>query len=294
VQVEYTGKPVMGKKGNSDLDPAHNACVYFNPAENMEENELMSEKACRIELQGSIAWLRLPGSAQLSRRSFLEMVRRQLDCLAAHDDVRGVLVCGQGGTFCTVGSDGPLTPPEAARLAGFGQSVLFSLEALGKPVVAALSGEITGLGLELALACSFAVAESSARFGFPEISQGRLPAFGGTQRLARLVGRSVAKQMLFSGELIPADEALRVRLVNRLFAPAVLEQEALALLQRICTRSPLALRVGAEMVEAGYDIDLKTACLLERDAFALCFASRDQKEGMDSFLDKREPQFSGD
>lgn len=254
----------------------------------------MSEKACRTEFEGPIARLRLPGGGQLARRAFLELVRRELDGLARQDSVRGVLVCGQGGMFCSVAPEGPLSPPEAARLAGFGQEVLFALESLGKPVVAALSGEITGLGLELALACSFMVAEPSASFGFPEISQGRLPAFGGTQRLARLVGRSMAKQMLFSGELITADEALRVRLVNRLFDPAALEQEALTMLQRICSRSPLALRVGAEVVEAGYDIDLKTACLLERDAFALCFASRDQQEGMGSFLEKREPQFSGD
>lgn len=253
----------------------------------------MPEKACRLEFEGTVARLRLPGSAQLSRRAFLETLRKQFESIAAKDAVRGVLVCGQGAQFCATAPDGLLTPPEAARLAGYGQDVLFALEGIGKPVVAALSGEITGLGLELALACSFMVADHTARFGFPEIAQGRLPAFGGTQRLARLVGRSVAKQLLFSGELIAADEALRVRLVNRLYGPDELDQEALAVLHRICSRSPLALRVGGEVVDAGYDIDLKTACLLERDAFALCFASHDQKEGMGSFLDKREPQFTG-
>jgi len=253
----------------------------------------MSEKSCRVEYEGTIACLRLPGDVDLSRRTFLETLHRQLKLLATKDAVRGVLVCGQGGQFCRVAADGPLMPPEAARLAGYGQEVLFTLAALGKPVVAAVSGEVTGLGLELALASSFIVADHSARFGFPEIAQGRLPAFGGTQRLARLVGRSMAKQMLFSGDLITAEEALRVRLVNRLYDVAGLEQEALTLLQRICARSPLALRVGAEVVDAGYDIDLRTACLLERDAFALCFASHDQKEGMGAFLEKREPQFTG-
>lgn len=254
----------------------------------------MPEKACQIELEGPVARLRIPGGAQLSRRDLLAALRKQVERLAAKENVRGVLVCGQGAQFCQVAADGPLTPADAARLSAFGQEVLFALEGLGKPVVAALSGEVTGLGLELALACSFIIAEHTARFGFPEISQGRLPAFGGTQRLARLVGRSTAKQLLFSGELIDAEEALRVRLVNRLYAATGLEQEAMALLQRICTRSPLALRVGCEVVNAGCDIDLKTACLLERDAFALCFASRDQKEGMGSFLEKREPQFTGD
>lgn len=253
----------------------------------------MPEKACRIEMEGMVARLRLPGGDHLSRRVFMELLRRQLDSLAEKDAVRGVLVCGHGGQFCRVAPDEPQTPPEAASLSAFGQDVLFALESLGKPVVAALSGEITGLGFELALACSFVLADRSARFGFPAISQGCLPAFGGTQRLARLVGRSVAKQLLFSGELISADEALRVRLVNRIYDGGTLEQSALGLLQRIGSQSPVALRVGAEVVDAGYDIDLKTACLLERNAFALCFASCDQKEGMDSFLEKREPQFTG-
>jgi enoyl-CoA hydratase len=254
----------------------------------------MSEKICRIELEGPVARLRIPGGPQLSRRDLLGALRKQLDQLAAKEGVRGVLVCGQGVQFCQVVADGPLTSPDAARLSAFGQEALFALEGLGKPVVAALSGEVSGLGLELALACSFVVADHSARFGFPEISLGRLPAFGGTQRLTRLVGRSVAKQLLFTGELMSAEEALRVRLVNRLYGAAELEQAAMALLQRVCTRSPLALRVGGVVVDAGYDIDLKAACLLERDAFALCFASRDQKEGMGAFLEKREPQFTGD
>lgn len=254
----------------------------------------MPEKICRIEVEGAVARLRLPGGAQTSRRDLLMALRKQLEQLAAKEAVRGVLVCGQDTRFCQTAADTRLSPQEAARLSAFGQDVLFALEGLGKPAVAALSGEITGLGLEVALACSFIVADHAARFGFPEISRGTLPAFGGTQRLARLVGRPVAKQLLFSGELIDAEEALRVRLVNRLYGAAELEQAAMALLQKICTRSPLALRVGCEVVDAGYDIDLRTACLLERDAFALCFASRDQKEGMASFLEKREPQFTGD
>ncbi len=253
----------------------------------------MSERYCRLELDGPIARLRLPGGAQLSRQALLEALRRHFDHLAEKEEVRGLLLCGQDGQFCRTASDQLMTPFEASRLAGFGQQVLFALEGCGKPVLAALSGEVTGLGLELALACSFMVADRTAQFGFPEIVHGRLPAFGGTQRLTRLVGRALAKQLLFSGELILADEALRVRLVNRLYEPAELEQEALSLLRRICSRSPFALRVGGEVVDAGYDIDLKTACLLERDAFALCFASHDQAEGMASFLEKREPQFTG-
>ena len=254
----------------------------------------MAEKVCRVAIEGEIARLWLSGDAQVSRRTMLEALRKQLDSLAVKEAVRGVLVCGQGGQFCQTASDDGMAPSDAASLAGFGQETLFALESLGKPVVAALTGEITGLGLELALACSFMVADDAACFGFPEIKQGRLPFCGGTQRLARLVGRAVAKQLLFTGDMISAEEALRVRLVNRLYGAAQLESEAFALLKRICTRSPLAVRVGGEVVDAGYDVDLRTACLLERHAFALCFASHDQQEGMGSFLEKRPPRFKGD
>ena len=254
----------------------------------------MAEKICRVTIEGPIARLWLPGDAQLSRRALLEALRTQLDSLTLKEAVRGVLVCGQGGQFCQSASDDGMTPSDAASLAGFGQDTFFALESLGKPVIAALTGEITGLGLELALACSFILADDAACFGFPEIKQGRLPFCGGTQRLTRLVGRAVAKELLFTGDMISAEEALRVRLVNRLYGAALLESEALALLRHICTRSPLALRVGGEVVEAGYDVDLRTACLLERNAFALCFASHDQQEGMGSFLEKRAPQFKGD
>lgn len=254
----------------------------------------MADKLCRMTLEGTIARLWLPGDTQVSRRTMLESLRTQLDSLAVKEAVRGVLVCGQAGQFCQTAPDDGMTTSEAAVLAGFGQETLFALESLGKPVVAALTGKITGLGLELALACSFILADDAACFGFPEIKQGRLPFCGGTQRLTRLVGRAVAKQLLFTGDMISAEEALRVRLVNRLYGAAQLESEALALLQRICTRSPLALRVGGEVVDAGYDVDLRTACLLERNAFALCFASHDQQEGMGSFLEKRPPLFKGD
>jgi enoyl-CoA hydratase len=179
-------------------------------------------------------------------------------------------------------------------LAAFGQQVMFSLEKVGKPCIAAISGVCSGVGLELSLACDFIVASEKATFGFPGIADGCIPCCGGTQRLARLVGKSKAKEMIYSGEMIDAGEALRSRLVNRLFPSEELLTKAYDLLEHICSRSPHALRIGGEVVNAGYDIDLQTACLLERDAFALCFSSFDQREGMQSFLDKRQPQFKGE
>ena len=171
---------------------------------------------------------------------------------------------------------------------------MFNLEKIGKPIIAAIAGECSGLGLELALACDFIVASQVATFGFPAIADGVIPCCGGTQRLARLVGKSKAKEMIYSGEMMTAGEALRSRLVNRLYPAEELLPKTRELLAHICSRSPNAIRIGGEVVNAGYDIDLQTACLLERDAFALCFSSLDQREGMQAFLDKRQPQFRGE
>ena len=179
-------------------------------------------------------------------------------------------------------------------MAEFGQQVMFSLEKSGKPCLTAIEGECTGLGLEVALASDFIVAAQSASFGFPGIADGMIPFCGGSQRLARLVGKSKTKELVYSGDLIDAGEAYRIGLINRLYPHGQAAAQAEALLGHICSRSPNAIRIGGEVVNAGYDIDLQTACLLERDAFALCFASFDQREGMQAFLDKRSPQFKGE
>lgn len=242
-----------------------------------------------------IATLAIAGGAAAMPRQLLEAVRRQVASLAVNEAVKGVIVCGRGESFCRCGgSDTHATPYGAGELASFGQQVAFSLERIGKPCIAAISGECSGVGLELALACDFIIASRCACFGFPGIAEGVIPFCGGTQRLARLVGKSKAKEMIFGGELMAAEEAQRVGLVNRLWEDHELLPRTRELLERICSRSPFAIRIGGEVINAGYDIDLQTACLLERDAFALIFASHDRREGMQAFLDKREPEFRGE
>jgi enoyl-CoA hydratase len=150
------------------------------------------------------------------------------------------------------------------------------------------------VGLEIALSCDFIVASQSASFGFPDIATGLIPFCGGSQRLARLVGKSKTKELIYSGGLIDAEEAYRIALINRLYPAGEALTQTEQLLEHICTRSANAIRIGGEVVNAGYDIDLQTACMLERDAFALCFSSFDQREGMQAFLDKRAPQFKGE
>lgn len=255
----------------------------------------MPDKFCKLHKEeNGIATLTIPGSSSLSARSLLESIERHFISIAGNIVVKGIILTGDGDEFCRCSPIMPLSNYEAAAMADFGQRIMFSLERIGKPCIAALSCECSGLGLELALACDFIVSSQAASFGLPDIRNGFIPFCGGSQRLARLVGKSKAKELIYSGELIDAEEALRIKLINRLYTDDELLLKTRILLAHICTRSPNAIRVGGEVVNAGYDIDLRTACMLERNAFALCFSGLDQREGMQAFLDKRQPQFKGE
>lgn len=255
----------------------------------------MPERLSTIQINASgIAVLAIPGNAACSAGELLEALRRQIHLLAGKDDVKGVLLTGSENGFCRCQTAASSSTGEAAALSALGQQIMFSLEKIGKPCLAVIEGDCSGVGLEIALACDFIVAGQAARFGLPGIAAGLLPFCGGSQRLARLVGKAKAKELIYSGDLIDAAEAHRIGLINRLYGNSNTLQEAEKLLTHICTRSPNAIRIGGEVVNAGYDIDLQTACMMERDAFALCFASFDQREGMQAFLDKRPPQFRGE
>lgn len=204
-------------------------------------------------------------------------------------EVAGVLLtCFAGGT-----SRDAMTPMEAAAYSAQGQKLMFALDQLGKPVLAAASGAVLGAGLELALACDFILASRTATFCFPDILSGNIPCFGGTQRLTRAVGKSMAKEMIFTAATVDAAKAQSIGLVNRLYDEDALFPAALEMLQGICRQGTLAIRMAKEIVDVGLGLDLKTGCLMERDAFALCFATLDQREGMGSFLERRPANFKG-
>ena len=241
-----------------------------------------------------IAILTVSGKRTISSWDFLEYLHRQIATLARTEEIKGILFTGSESGFCQCAPECAATPQSASQLSAFGQKTMFSLEKIGKPTIAVIEGECTGLGLEVALSCDFIVASQSASFGFPGIATGQIPFCGGSQRLARLVGKSKTKELIYSGALIDAEEAYRIALINRLYPAGEALLEAEKLIGHICTRSANAIRIGGEVVNAGYDIDLQTACMLERDAFALCFSSFDQREGMQAFLDKRTPQFKGE
>ena len=164
---------------------------------------------------------------------------------------------------------------------------------IGKPVIAAVAGWCLGGGCELAMALDMILAEESARFGQPEINLGVIPGAGGTQRLTRAIGKSAAMEMILTGEPIDAREAHRLGLVSRVVPNELLVEDALDLAAKIATKSPVALRLAKEAVNAAYEMGLTDALAHERRLFYLLFATADQKEGMAAFLEKREPDFQG-
>lgn len=255
-------------------------------------------RAVQVQHEGDIALVRLnrPEAANCLSGTMIQSLLETFRKLKDDREVKGVIITGGGKFFCAGGDIGEMadmSPMAAVEFAELGQKLMFAIERVGKPVLAVVNGHALGGGLELALACDFIVASTAAFFAAPEIKLGIIPGFGGTQRLARLVGKAKAKELIFTGDSINAAEAHTIGLVNRIYEPDQLLAQALELMQTICSRGPLSLRMGKEIIDAGYDIDLANACLMERDAFALCFSTEDQKEGMGAFLEKRPAKFPG-
>ena len=174
-----------------------------------------------------------------------------------------------------------------------GQSVLNLIENLGKPVIACINGFALGGGCEIALACTLRLAGENAKFGQPEVKLGIIPGYGGTQRLPRLVGKGVAMQLVLAGEMITAQEAYRIGLVNEVTAPADLIPRAEAIAQKIIANAPLAVQYAMEAVNKGMEMTLAEGLYLEATLFGVCCATEDKKEGTTAFLEKRAAQFKG-
>jgi enoyl-CoA hydratase len=217
----------------------------------------------------------------------------------ARDDeaVGGVILTGAGDKAFIAGADiGELaqaTAIEAEQASRFGQGVLDLIENLGKPVIAAVNGFALGGGCETAMACTIRLAVDSAKFGQPEVALGLLPGGGGTQRLPRLVGKGRALQLILSGEIISAQEAYRIGLVNEIVPAAELIARAEAILHKIASNAPVAVKFALEAANKGMETSQSEGLLLEAAYFGLCAATEDKKEGTSAFLEKRPPQFRG-
>jgi enoyl-CoA hydratase/carnithine racemase len=217
----------------------------------------------------------------------------------ARDDaaVRGVVLTGAGDKAFIAGADigelAHLSGFEAEQSSRFGQDVLDLIENLGKPVVAAVNGFALGGGCETAMACSIRIAVECAKFGQPEVALGLVPGGGGTQRLPRLVGKGRALQLILSGEMITAQDAYRIGLVNEVVAAADLIPRAEAIVKKIASNAPIAVKLALEAVNKGLEAGQSDGLLLEASYFGLCAATEDKKEGTTAFLEKRAPRFLG-
>jgi len=228
-----------------------------------------------------------------------ETLTELLDCaenIAADHSVRVVIITGAGEKAFVAGADisamQAMNSLEARDFAQLGHKVMAAFENMPQPVIAAINGFALGGGCELSLACDIRYGADSAKFGQPEVNLGVVPGFGGTQRLTRIVGRGVAFELLVSGNMIDAAEALRIGLLNKVVPGTELLDACRKLAATIAGKGPLAVRLCKDAVRHGMEMDMTRACGYETELFAMCFSSADQKEGMGAFLEKRKANFS--
>ena len=220
-----------------------------------------------------------------------------LDAARNDAQVRVVILTGAGEKAFVAGADinelAKRTPVDGKEYSLLGQEVLRRLETLGKPSIAAINGFALGGGCEMALACTLRIASKTARIGQPEVKLGIIPGYGGSQRLPRLCGKGVAHELILTGEMISADEALRIGLVNHVVEPADLLPAAEKIAQKIIANAPLAVKYAMEAVEHGMEMTQEEGIFLEATLFGICCSTEDMREGTRAFLEKRPPKFQG-
>ena len=232
----------------------------------------------------------------LNRKTIEEFQHLLLD---ARDDasVRVLILTGSGEKAFVAGADinelAQQTPVNGKEFSIFGQGVLHLLETMGKPSICAINGFALGGGCELALSCTIRIASKTAKLGQPEVKLGIIPGYGGSQRMARLCGKGVAHELCLTGEMITAEEAQRIGLVNHIYEPAELLPAAESMAKKIIEKAPLAVKYCMEAIERGVEMPQEEGLFLEATLFGLCCATEDMREGTKAFLEKRPAQFKG-
>lgn len=213
------------------------------------------------------------------------------------DTIRVLVLTGAGDRAFVAGADITGFPAmnclQARLFAEKGQGIFFEIEQLPKPAIACVNGFALGGGCELAMSCDFIYASEKAKFGQPEVNLGLIPGFGGTQRLTRLIGRAKTKELCMTGEMIDAQQAKELGLAAKVFPADQLIDETMKVARALAAKSPGVLRSIKKVIDSGADIDLRNGCELEVEAFGICFASEDMREGVAAFIEKRKPEFKG-
>ena len=253
-----------------------------------------------FENQGNVSIIRFnrPKALNAINPDVIDELSDALDKIEGNASIKVLVLTGEGDKAFVAGADisfmANLPPLEARKWSAKGHELMFRLESLPIPVIACVNGFALGGGTEIALACDFIYASETAKFGQPEINLGIIPGFGGTQRLSRLVGKAMAKELCMTGFMISAVEARDIGLVNKIFPPDRLWEETMKTAAVIASKGRVSLRAVKQCIDRGYDVDRRSGCYMESDAFGLCVASPDGKEGMTAFLEKRKAEFKGE
>jgi enoyl-CoA hydratase len=238
-----------------------------------------------------------PGALNALDAATLDALLEAFGALAAEPSLRCVILTGAGDKAFVAGADikamSAMTPAQAGALAAISHRLGEAIAGLPAPVIAAVNGFALGGGCELALCCDFIYASRSAKFGLPEVGLGVIPGLGGTQRLPRRIGLARASELLFTGAVIDADEALRIGLVNVVLEPAELLPRVRAVAEAIAARAPLAVAAAKRAAREGAELPLAPAIERERQLFSGLFGSADQQEGMRAFIERRAAKWSG-
>lgn len=259
----------------------------------MELKNVILEKENNI----GIISINRPDALNALNSDTLSDLKTAIEQVKNDDEISIVIITGVGEKAFVAGADikemKDMSPLEARKFMHFGQSVFNDIDNLPKPTIAAVKGYALGGGCELALSCDMIIASEKAKFGLPEVSLGIHPGFGGTQRLPKLIGSAKAKELIFTGEMIDAQEALRIGLVNKVVPIGKVMEEAKVLAQKILKNGPIAIRLVKSAINAGLNVPLEKGLAYEAETQGLAFATEDKNEGLEAFLEKRKPNFKG-